>query len=354
MANTVPFNVKFGIDVANNLMANSVSVTANGFVANSLGVTTTGGKLVNTKNVTANNFVVNNATYLSIIANLISQNVLTGNLETLKQLTANNALVNSVTANIVTMGNVTANQLFVNVVSGNTLSIPLTCNALLANSIRIGSNSTAQTIISNNGFYLLDTTTYSGGSLRHMPAEILLQRGVTDSTNNFFINCKAETESGLYKSYRLLLTNIIFTNTNQTLRMRFSQTGLQADTITTTDYSHAFVYNDGWIHPTTSGDEGLGVDCNSIDCIPFLYSQNTSVRGIAEIDIQDASATAGQKCCRFHSMHSYQDNYSGNTVAIIQWGGGHMQTSIVIKGIEIRCDGGDVACRWALIGRRHV
>src|SRR6185503_12014485 len=187
MANTQPFNSPLGLTAANSLVVNATALTAPGLVANSTGVNAGAATI---DNVSANVMQSNLGQYISLIANLISMNVLSGNNQTLLSMTSN--------------------EIFVNTISGNSISIPTITTTLQSsvNSIVVGGNATAQTIIGANGIYVIDTI--SGATpQRNMAGEVILQRGTVSSVNNFLINFATEVNSGLFKSMRVVVANLV-------------------------------------------------------------------------------------------------------------------------------------------------
>src|SRR6185369_410150 len=203
MANTVPLNLAFGLNVANNLIVDSTSLTTNGMSVNSTGVDMTGKILTVAGNLNSNNLIANTVTHLNLIANLVSQNVISGNLATLKQLIANEAFVNSISGNIATgFLNFTSNQFFVNSITGNNATFSdLVLTTLDSTSNLVFGNATNYTIMSPNGFYFAD----GNGVASHMPAEVLLQTGTVTGVTNFTVNFANEVNSNLFPSMKLVV-----------------------------------------------------------------------------------------------------------------------------------------------------
>jgi hypothetical protein len=200
MANTVSFNLPIpGLNVANNLIVNATEMRATGIVANSTGMNVA--TILATDNVTANNVGPNTATHLSLIANLISMNVLSGNLQTLLSLTSNQVFCNAMSGNTGTFINVTSNQIFVNTITCNSPAsfANVTNSTFVFNTFHIG-NSTNYVDIYANGINYTD----GDGTGTIMPAEVFLKKGTFTGTD-VMINFANEVVSNCYSSMKLIL-----------------------------------------------------------------------------------------------------------------------------------------------------
>jgi len=354
MANTQPFNSPLGLTAANSLVVNATALTAPGLVANSTGVNAGAATI---DNVSANVMQSNLGQYISLIANLISMNVLSGNNQTLLSMTSNEVFVNTISGNTGTSFlNFTSNEIFVNTISGNSISIPTITTTLQSsvNSIVVGGNATAQTIIGANGIYVIDTI--SGATpQRNMAGEVILQRGTVSSVNNFLINFATEVNSGLFKSMRVVVANLVVSALDFDITFQWTTDGT-AGALVTSGYNSSDITIDGY---QASGDDDLQSrpTVNASNGKLTRFGANNSFRNWIDVYFYDTSTTAGRKSWGSFGLGGVAEFNAStqNVPAMVLAGGYNTSTSLVIRGVQIRTASGTfTSASWTLIGRRWI
>jgi hypothetical protein len=346
MANTVPFNAAFGINVANNLVVNSTSLVTNGLSVNSLGINVIS-KTISSLNVASNNISGNTVTHLNLIANLVSQNVLTGNLATLKQLIANEAFVNSTSGNGATFVSVTANHVMVNTLSGNigSFSGDLTLTDYSSDLALTFGNATNYTQVTANGIWFADAS----GFAKHVPAEVLLQKGTVTGTNNFFVNFSSEVNSNNFISMKLVIKYYLAGSPSANFEIDgyFSSDGTTA---TTSGYQSAVLFTDDTSSPYISGVSGDTSESDGNMIIAY-HDNGASLNHSYHFEVffPDTINRSANKAA-FSRGFSVWNGSFGNARPMI---GGAWHSSMNLKGFRVNVTNCTFSpCNWALVGIR--
>jgi hypothetical protein len=338
MANTSPFCIPSpGINVANNLLVNSVELLTAGLVANSQGLNVS--TVVNTTNVHANNFSGNNGNFLSLIANLISMNVISGNIATLVNCTSNQYFINSISGNNTTgFLNITANRAMMNSLSGNTMVCTnvLFTNVFATSSISVG-NSTFFVKVQANSTIFGDSAIRAANSARGV--EVILKKGSV-SAQSVTINFEDEVSSNAYKSMKLIMSNMKASQADVEWVMQYcTQSGGTPNT--SSIYRRSYVGVDSQNHQSYD-------DTSSSDSITIVRTANSDAQSGFTATFMDTTTNSKVKVTMIEHSHAalLADR------EIVQLTGGWTSSRCNLKGVKIWSDNGTWTGNWALIGYR--
>ena len=344
MANTAPFSCPLGINVASNFVVNTTTLSTTGLWANSQGINAD--SILASVNVLANTIQANTVTHLNLIANLISMNVLTGNIATIKQLIANQCFVNSTSGNNATFLSVTANQVMVNTMTANTYTSvsDLTLTNYSSETVMTFGNATNYTQIAANGVWFAD----AAGFAKHMPAEVLLQKGTVTSAQNFTVNFSNEVNSNNFISMKLVLKFYVNGGAGSDYELD-GQFCADGSTPTTSGYRTGIMYTSDSNSPYVDGVAADSNESGGHMTIGYIdnYGNSTSQCYHYEVFFPDTLNRSANKAVFSRGISFFNTGFGEATIMH----GGAWHSSMNLKGFKVfLSDTSFSLVNWALVG----